>query len=123
MAGRLLAAMAPSFVFRHVGGRHGGARAQPLFGNAMQILVAEDDSRVAEHIAKGLKTAGQDVSLVRDGRACFRRSEAHAYDLIVVCRVMPSVDGLTLLQSLSATTDDNPLRGRHYTGEDNYQIP
>src|SRR3546814_14709130 len=68
MAGRLLAAMAPSFVFRHVGGRHGGARAQPLFGNAMQILVIEDDARVAEHIAKGLKTAGHGVALGSDAR-------------------------------------------------------
>src|SRR3546814_11047718 len=65
---RCLAAMAPSFVFRHVGGRHGGARAQPLFGKAMQILVIEDDARVAEHSAKGLKTAGHGVALESDGR-------------------------------------------------------
>src|SRR3546814_3466272 len=84
MAGRLLAAMAPSFVFRHVGGRHGGARAQPLFGNAMQILVIEDDARVAEHIAKGLKTAGHGVALESDGRAGLLRAAADAFDLIVV---------------------------------------
>src|SRR3546814_7350275 len=87
MAGRLLAAMAPSFVFRHVGGRHGGERAQPLFGNAMQILVIEDDDRVAEHIAKGLKTAGHGVALESDGRAGLLRAAADAFDLIVVDRM------------------------------------
>src|SRR3546814_8714375 len=102
MAGRLLAAMAPSFVFRHVGGRHGGARAQSLFGHAMQILVIKDDARVAEHIAKGLKTAGHGVALESDGRVGLLRAAADAFALLVVDRMLPHAYCLTILQTMRA---------------------
>src|SRR3546814_2290247 len=76
---------------------------------AMQILVIEDDARVAEHIAKGLKTAGHGVALESDGRAGLLRAAADAFDLIVVDRMLPHVDGLTIVQTMRATGDTTPV--------------
>ncbi len=75
----------------------------------MQILVIEDDARVAEHIAKGLKAAGHGVALESDGRAGLLRAAADAFDLIVVDRMLPHVDGLTIVQTMRATGDTTPV--------------
>ncbi len=75
----------------------------------MQILVIEDDARVAEHIGKGLKSAGHVVTLESDGRAGLLRAAADRFDMIVVDRMLPHVDGLTIVQTIRATGDATPV--------------
>jgi two-component system OmpR family response regulator len=75
----------------------------------MQILVIEDDARVAEHIGKGLKSAGHFVTLESDGRAGLLRAAADRFDMIVVDRMLPHVDGLTIVQTIRATGDATPV--------------
>ncbi|WP_260582525.1 response regulator transcription factor [Sphingopyxis sp. PET50] len=75
----------------------------------MQILVIEDDARVAEHIGKGLKSADHVVSLETDGRAGLLRAAADSFDLIIVDRMLPQVDGLTIVQTIRATGDATPV--------------
>lgn len=74
----------------------------------MRILVIEDDARVAEHIDKGLRAAGHLVDLEHDGRAGLIRAAAEIYDLIIVDRMLPHVDGLTIVQTIRATGDTTP---------------
>ncbi|WP_077148471.1 response regulator transcription factor [Sphingopyxis sp. KK2] len=75
----------------------------------MQILVIEDDARVAEHIGKGLKSAGHVVTLESDGRAGLLRAAADSFDMIIVDRMLPHVDGLTIVQTIRATGDATPI--------------
>ena len=75
----------------------------------MQILVIEDDARVAEHIGKGLKSAGHVVTLESDGRAGLLRAAADSFDMIIVDRMLPQVDGLTIVQTIRATGDATPI--------------
>lgn len=75
----------------------------------MQILVIEDDARVAEHIGKGLKAAGHVVTHEGDGRAGLLRAAADGFDLIIVDRMLPQVDGLTIVQTIRATGDATPI--------------
>lgn len=75
----------------------------------MQILVIEDDARVAEHIGKGLRAAGHLVRLESDGREGLLRAASESYDLIVVDRMLPNVDGLTIVQMIRATGDTTPV--------------
>lgn len=75
----------------------------------MQILVIEDDARVAEHIGKGLKSAGHVVTLENDGRAGLLRAAADSFDMIIVDRMLPHVDGLTIVQTIRATGDATPI--------------
>ena len=75
----------------------------------MHILVIEDDARVAEHIGKGLRAAGHLVDAEKDGRAGLLRAASESYDLIVVDRMLPQVDGLTIVQTIRATGDTTPV--------------
>ncbi|APZ97578.1 DNA-binding response regulator [Sphingopyxis sp. QXT-31] len=75
----------------------------------MQILVIEDDARVAEHIGKGLKAAGHVVTQESDGRAGLLRAAADTFDLIIVDRMLPQVDGLTIVRTIRATGDATPI--------------
>ena len=75
----------------------------------MQILVIEDDARVAEHIGKGLKSAGHIVTREADGRAGLLRAAADTFDMIIVDRMLPHVDGLTIVQTIRATGDTTPM--------------
>ncbi|WP_432767648.1 MAG: response regulator transcription factor [Sphingopyxis sp.] len=75
----------------------------------MHILVIEDDARVAAHIGKGLKAAGHVVDIEGDGRAGLLRAAADSYDLMIVDRMLPNVDGLTIVQTIRATGDTVPV--------------
>ena len=75
----------------------------------MHILLIEDDARVAEHIAKGLKAAGHLVDVESDGRDGLLRAAADDYDLLIVDRMLPHVDGLTIVQTIRATGSMTPL--------------
>lgn len=75
----------------------------------MHILVVEDDLRVADHIVKGFKGAGWLVDHVADGKAALFQVAAETYDVIVLDRMLPGVDGLKILQTMRATGDGTPV--------------
>jgi two-component system, OmpR family, response regulator len=75
----------------------------------MHVLVVEDDERVASHVVKGLRAEGILVDHVADGRQALFQVAAEAYDVIVLDRMLPNVDGLKILQTLRATGDSTPV--------------
>ena len=75
----------------------------------MHVLVVEDDERVAGHVVKGLKAEGILVDHVADGRQALFQVAAEAYDVIVLDRMLPHVDGLKILQTLRASGDGTPV--------------
>jgi two-component system OmpR family response regulator len=75
----------------------------------MQILLIEDDARVARHIARGLGEAGHVVTHVADGKAGLIQAAGESYDAIIVDRMLPGVDGLTIVQTVRATGDATPV--------------
>jgi two-component system, OmpR family, response regulator len=75
----------------------------------MHVLVVEDDERVADHVVKGLKGAGWLVDHVADGREALFRVASETYDVVVLDRMLPQVDGLKILQTMRATGDDTPV--------------
>ena len=50
----------------------------------MQLLVAEDERRMADLLKKGLEEEGHSVVLARDGAVAFSMAQVHPFDLIVV---------------------------------------
>lgn len=68
----------------------------------MKILVAEDDQAAAEYIRKGLIAEGHSVDTVSDGRDALTYCLYSACDLVILDRMMPGMDGLTLLKALRA---------------------
>lgn len=75
----------------------------------MHVLVVEDDERVASHVVKGLKAEGILVDHVADGRQALFQAAAETYDVIVLDRMLPNVDGLKILQTIRATGDSTPV--------------
>lgn len=75
----------------------------------MHILLIEDDDRVADYVAKGLREAGHLVDRSADGKQGLIQATIETYDAIVLDRMLPSVDGLTILQTIRATGDVTPV--------------
>lgn len=72
----------------------------------MKILIAEDDKRSAEFLKKGLTQEGHSVETVSDGRDAMSYCLYYPCDLLILDRMMPGIDGLSVLKSLRAA-------GRH----------
>lgn len=66
----------------------------------MRILLVEDDRETAGYVARGLKDVGHDVRVAHDGRDGLVRASAEEWDLLIVDRMLPELDGLAMVQSL-----------------------
>lgn len=75
----------------------------------MHVLLIEDDPRVADHVIKGLREAGHIVDAAADGREGLLRAAADSFDVIILDRMLPQVDGLKILQTIRATGDATPV--------------
>lgn len=60
----------------------------------MKILVVEDDRRIASFLERGLVAEGYHVSVEQDGRDGLERLRADSFDLVILDRMLPYVDGL-----------------------------
>lgn len=75
----------------------------------MKILVVEDDETTAAFISRGLREEGQSVDLVRDGREGLIQATSGSYDVLIVDRMLPEVDGLTLVKTLRGAGNQTPV--------------
>lgn len=75
----------------------------------MLILVIEDDRTVGPYVADGLRREGHVVDLVADGRDGLVLATTGAHDLVVVDRLLPSLDGLALVRTLRAAGNRTPV--------------
>ena len=66
----------------------------------MRILVIEDDRTTGPYVAEGLREEGHVVDLVGDGADGLLRATTGAYDVLVVDRMLPGLDGLSLVRTL-----------------------
>ena len=66
----------------------------------MRILVVEDDTQTAELVGQALRDDGHAVDVVAEGREGLKRAAINAYDVLVVDRMLPGLDGLSIVQSL-----------------------
>ena len=75
----------------------------------MRILVVEDDKDVASFIRNGLVQAGCNVDHADNGKDGLFLATTEAYDALVVDRMLPGVDGLTLIRTLRASNNKTPV--------------
>jgi two-component system OmpR family response regulator len=75
----------------------------------MKILVVEDDREAADYLRKALLEAGHVVHLAGDGEEGLALAENGGYDILVVDRMLPRRDGLTLIAALRAKGDTTPV--------------
>ena len=66
----------------------------------MKLLLIEDDDRTADYIVAGLSKSGHLVDRLANGRDGLIQAMAGGYDILIVDRMLPGLDGLSLVRTL-----------------------
>lgn len=74
----------------------------------MRILVIEDEARTADFIERGLKEKGHAVDVCRTGPEGLSFAQGGEHDAIILDRMLPQMDGLTILKTLRAEDNQTP---------------
>ena len=75
----------------------------------MKILLIEDDESHAQFIMSGLKQAGHTVDHARDGMDGLFLATEEKYDVMIVDRMVPKLDGLAIIQALRSSNNKTPV--------------
>jgi two-component system OmpR family response regulator len=75
----------------------------------VNLLFIEDDREAAHYIVKGLRESGYTVDHVSDGREGLFQATEHCYDLIIVDRMLPHLDGLSIVRMLRDNGNTTPI--------------
>ena len=75
----------------------------------MKMLLVEDDESHARFIISGLKQAGHTVDHARDGMDGLFLATEEKYDVMIVDRMVPKLDGLAIIQALRSSNNKTPV--------------
>jgi two-component system OmpR family response regulator len=75
----------------------------------MEILVIEDDRETAEYVAKGLQREGHAVELAYTGREGLLLATCRSYDVVIVDRMLPGLDGLSVVKAARSAGVKTPI--------------
>jgi len=75
----------------------------------MNVLLIEDDRKLALQLKKGLDEEGHAASVVFDGREGLETAESTPFDVFVVDVMLPGMDGFTLVKRLRRAGIDTPI--------------
>lgn len=75
----------------------------------MRVLVVEDDRETADYITSSLKAQGHVVDHCANGRDGFLNALDNDYDVMVFDRMLPELDGLTLIRSVRGAGIETPI--------------
>jgi len=75
----------------------------------LRILVVEDDGETASYLTGGLEEEGHAVSWSRAGRDGLFLAMSENFDLLIIDRMLPELDGLTLVKTLRAARIETPI--------------
>lgn len=74
-----------------------------------QILIVEDEERLAAFIDKGLRKQGFTTTIAEDGEQALRMVQEHEFDLMLLDLGLPIVDGWTVLKKLRSQGETRPI--------------
>ncbi len=75
----------------------------------MRILVIEDDREAAVYLVKGLTESGHHVDLAAEGREGLERASRDSFEALIIDRMLPGLDGLSIVASLRAAKIETPV--------------
>ncbi|MEZ9699497.1 response regulator transcription factor [Vibrio sp. 10N.261.46.E12] len=75
----------------------------------MKILIIEDDTTTREFIAKGLEEHGYADDQAEDGKKGLMMALSSEYQLVVLDRMLPYLDGMKVLSAIKATEENLPV--------------
>lgn len=75
----------------------------------MQILVIEDEGKIANILRKGLLEEYYSVDIARDGEEALNKVNVNTYDFIIIDLMIPKVDGLTVCKKIRVKNTTIPI--------------
>jgi len=75
----------------------------------VKILIIEDDKESAKYLMKGLREQGYVVDHSLSGKDGLFMATSEKYDAMIIDRMVPEVDGLTIVQTLRASGNETPM--------------
>ncbi len=78
-------------------------------GRAMRILLIEDDDETAAYVANGLRELGHVVDHAATGKDGLHLGAGESFDLMIVDRMLPGLDGLALVKAIRAAGTKTPV--------------
>ena len=75
----------------------------------MRILVIEDDLTVSQYILSGLQSSGHNVTIANEGLKGLSVATKEKFDAMVVDRMLPGMDGLTLIETIRKAGNATPV--------------
>ncbi len=75
----------------------------------MRVLLVEDDAETASYIAKGLGESGYVTDITSNGKDGLLQAAAEDYDVAIVDRMLPGLDGISLVETLRSTGKRTPV--------------
>src|SRR5690242_10763537 len=79
------------------------------WGKAMFLLVVEDDRRIADFVAQGLRESGYGVAVAYDGEEGYLDALLNDYDLLLLDLMLPGMDGIAIARKLRAARKTTPI--------------
>ena len=75
----------------------------------MRLLIVEDDRKLADFVARGLRAEGFAVDLAADGREGRTYIDSYQYDLLILDLMLPLISGSELLRQLRRSNPTLPV--------------
>lgn len=75
----------------------------------MRLLLVEDDPQVRSYICKGMKEAGHVIDVTGDGKQGLFLATTEHYDGVIMDRMLPELDGLTIIRTLRGAGNHVPV--------------
>jgi two-component system, OmpR family, response regulator len=75
----------------------------------MRILLVEDDPETAEYLREGLRGENHELHVAADGRSGLLRAAGEAWDLLIIDRMLPGLEGVALVRTLRASGAATPV--------------
>ena len=75
----------------------------------MRILIVEDDTEASDAMARGLTEAGHETVTAEDGAYGLEAAHGGGFDVYVVDRMMPRLDGVGMVETLRREGDQTPV--------------
>lgn len=75
----------------------------------MKILLIEDDAQTSAYVANGLREHGHVIDQADNGRDGLLRASGGGYDVLVIDRMLPGLDGLAIVKTIRAAGARSPV--------------
>ncbi|MBY0407224.1 MAG: response regulator transcription factor [Rickettsiales bacterium] len=75
----------------------------------MKLLLIEDDKESAKYLMKGLREQGYVIDHAENGKDGLFLAASEKYDAMIIDRMVPEIDGITIIQTLRASGNETPM--------------